>query len=212
MDRLLHFIWKLVLKILNPSCTLKAAELGRNIHLGKHVTIECGSHVYAQKIGKYTFINKYCLIDKSVESIGSFCSVAYGCKIGLAGHPMDWVSTHPFAYDKKYGFVKETKREIAATAPKCVIGNDVWIGANAIILAGVKVGDGAIVGANSFVNKDVEPYSIVTGTPARHQKFRFDEVTVNQLRRIEWWNWSREKLKENISLFNQPERFVESIK
>ncbi len=212
MDRLLHFIWKLGLSFLNPTCTLKAAELGRDIHLDKYVTIERGSHIYAHRIGKYTFINKYCLIDKSVESIGSFCSVAYGCKIGLAGHPMDWVSTHPFAYDKKYGFVKETKREIAATAPKCVVGNDVWIGANAIILAGVKVGDGAIIGANSFVNKDVEPYSIVIGTPARHQKYRFDEVTVNQLLKIEWWKWSREKLKENITLFNHPERFVESLK
>lgn len=209
MKRLLHFIWKSALKILNPSCTLKAAELGRKIQLDKYVTIERGSHVYAQKIGKYTFINKYCLIDKSVESIGNFCSIAYGCKIGLAGHPVNWVSSHPFAYDKKYGFVKETQFEIAASAPKCKIGNDVWIGANAIILAGLTVGDGAIIGANSFVNKDVAPYSIVTGTPAKHQKYRFDEKTIEALKKTEWWNWEDKKLRKNIHLFNQPELFIQ---
>jgi len=208
--KLIHFLWRLFLKIKNPSCTLKASEIGLGITLGKNVTLQQGCFIYTKKIGNYTFINKNCLIDKSVESIGNFCSIAYGCKLGLASHPTDWVTTHPFAYDKKYGFVHETTREIAATAPKCVIGNDVWIGANAIILAGVKVGDGAIIGANAFVNKDVEPYSIVTGTPAKHQKFRFAENTVDKLKKIEWWNWSEKKLMDNIELFNQPERFVQS--
>jgi acetyltransferase-like isoleucine patch superfamily enzyme len=208
MIKLIHFFWKIFLKITHPSCTIKAAEIGRNTKLQEHVTLEQGSYVYTKSVGKYTFINKYCLIDKSVESIGSFCSIAYGCKIGLANHPVDWVSTHPFAYDKKYGFVEKNKFSIMSTAPKCKIGNDVWIGANAIILAGVTVGDGAIIGANAFINKDVEAYSIVTGTPAKHQKYRFDNDTVDQLKKIEWWKWSDKKIKENIELFNQPEQFV----
>lgn len=212
MIKLIHFLWKLFLKIKNPTCTLKAVEIGLDIKLGKKITLQQGCFVYSKKIGNYTFINKNCVIEKSVESIGSFCSIAYGCKLGLANHPTDWVSTHPFAYDKKYGFVEKTKHEIAATAPKCVIGNDVWMGANAIILAGVKIGDGAIIGANAFVNKDVEPYSIVTGTPAKHQKFRFDKKTIDQLKKVEWWNWSEQKLKENIELFNHPEHFIDSQK
>lgn len=212
MIKLIHFLWKSYLKISNPTCRLKASEIGREIRLGKHVTLEQGSFIYTKNIGNYTFINKNCLIDKSVESIGSFCSIAYGCKIGLANHPVDWVTTHPFAYDKKYGFVSETQFEIAATAPKCTIGNDVWIGANAIILAGVKIGDGAIIGANSFVNKDVEDYSIVTGTPAKHQKYRFDETIIDNLKNLKWWTWSDKKLKDNIALFNRPEQFVNANK
>jgi acetyltransferase-like isoleucine patch superfamily enzyme len=206
--KLIHFLYRLYLRLTHPSCTIKAAEIGRDIQLHKNVTLERGSYIYTKSVGRYTYINKYCLVDKSVESIGSFCSIAYGCKIGLANHPVDWVSTHPFAYDKKYGFVSDNKFTIMSTAPKCSIGNDVWIGANAIVLAGVKVGDGAIIGANAFVNKDVEPYSIVTGTPAQHQKYRFDNEVVDQLKTMEWWNWDENKIKENIELFNQPEQFV----
>ena len=197
--------------LFNPSCTIQSAELGKNIRLGKKVTLGRGSYVYAQRIGDYTFINKNCIIDKSVESIGSFCSIAYGAKLGLAGHPTNWVSSHPFCYDKKYGFVEKNKFEIMSTAPKGKIGNDVWIGANAIVLAGVSVGDGAIIGANAFVNEDVKPYSIVVGTPAKHQKFRFDEKTVKRLQKLEWWKWYKNKLKRNIELFSRPEEFIESI-
>ena len=107
----MHFFWKLLLKILNSTCTIKAKEIGRVTELQKNVTLEKGSYIYAGKIGKYTFINKNCIIDKSVESIGSYCSIAYGVKIGLASHPVSWVSSHPFCYDKKYGFVENTKFE-----------------------------------------------------------------------------------------------------
>jgi virginiamycin A acetyltransferase len=208
--KLIHFLWRIILKILNPSCILKATEIGKDITLQKNITIESGCYVYAREIGKYTYINKNCLIDKSVESIGNFCSIAYGCKIGLGNHPSNWISTHPFAYDKKYGFVEKTNFEIASTARKCIIGNDVWIGANAIILAGVTIGDGAIIGANAFVNKDIEPYSVVTGTPAKHLKFRFDSEIIDQLKKIKWWNWGDNKLKENVTLFNNPEQFINS--
>ena len=210
MVKVIHLIWKLILKVLNPTCTIKSNEIGRNTKLQKYVTIESGCFIYAKKIGKYTFINKNCLIDKSVENIGNFCSIAYGCKIGLANHPTKWVSTHPFSYDKKYGFVKENLFEIAATAAKCTIGNDVWIGANVIIMAGVTIGDGAIIGANAFVNKDVESFSIVTGSPAKHLKFRFETNVIKSILKLKWWNWEDKKLKQNIEIFNQPKLFIDS--
>lgn len=205
---MIHFFWRLLQQIINPTCSLKGREMGLNIKLQKNVTIDKGCYIYTASIGKYTYINKNCIIEKSVESIGKYCSIAYGCKIGLGTHPINRVSTHAFSFDKKYKFTSETSFEIATTAPKCIIGNDVWIGANAIILAGVTIGDGAIIGANSFVNKDIEPYSIVTGTPAKHQKFRFEEKLIAQIQKIKWWDWNETKIKENILLFQNPEDLI----
>jgi serine acetyltransferase len=85
-----------------------------------------------------------------------------------------------------------------------VIGNDVWIGAQAIIMPGVKIGDGAVIGAGSIVTKDVEPYEIVCGNPARHLRWRLGEREREFMKMLRWWDWSDEKIKENIDLFRAP--------
>jgi acetyltransferase-like isoleucine patch superfamily enzyme len=203
-----HYLWILFKRIQNPSCTIRAASLCRTIKFGKGVTVEHGSHICAGIIGKHTYINKYCLIDRNTKSIGNFCSIAYGVKTGLGNHPTKWASTHPFAYDKKYGFVSNSRAFEEQTKEYCIIGNDVWIGANAIILAGINVGDGAIVGANSLVTKDVAPYSIVAGTPARHIRYRFDETLIAKLLALKWWYWDDDKIKKNITKFDDPVKLL----
>jgi acetyltransferase-like isoleucine patch superfamily enzyme len=203
-----HFLWVTLQQLLNPSCTIHAASLCRNVKLGRGVTVEHGSHICAGRIGNYTYINKYCLIDRNTASIGNFCSIAYGVKTGLGNHPVSWVSSHPFAYDKKYGFTDETRAFDGQVTGSCKIGHDVWIGANAVILAGVKIGNGAIIGANSLVNKDVEPYSIVAGSPAKHIRFRFSEEIITKLQALGWWNWDDGKIRENIALFGNPEALL----
>lgn len=201
MSKLGHFIWVLIQQLLNPTCSIKAASISRNVTLERYITLKEGVHLGADKVGRYTFINKNVIIDKNTASIGRFCSIAYGVKIGLGNHPLDRVSTHPFSYSKKYGFVSEDSVFENASNSKTIIGNDVWIGANAIVLAGVKVGDGAVIGANSLVTKDVEPYSIVVGTPAKHQKYRFDEAERMKLLTDKWWTWSDEQIKSQIEVF-----------
>lgn len=205
---LIQFLWRYYIRLTNPSCTIKSTSLSKNVRFEKGVTIETGSHVQADLIGKYSYINKFCLVEKNT-TIGRFCSIAYNAKIGLGSHPIDWVSTHQFAYDPKYKFVKEKRQFDQQGKGKTIIGNDVWIGTNSIILAGVNVGDGAIIGANSLVTTDVEPYSIVHGTPAKHQRYRFDENIRSELLNIKWWNWDEKKIKENIDLFNNPEKVIE---
>ncbi len=206
-----NFLWVQIQRLLNPSCTIHAAGMCRHVKLGKGVTLERGSFICAGSIGKHTYINKYCLIDRNTQSIGNFCSIAYGVKTGLGNHPVQWVSSHPFAYDKKYGFVEQSRQFDGQTTGPCIIGNDVWIGANAIILAGVKVGDGAIIGANSLVNKDVEPYSIVAGSPAKLIRYRFDAGTIAALQKSAWWNWDDEKIRRNIGKFDNPEALLHEI-
>ncbi|MFK8038654.1 MAG: CatB-related O-acetyltransferase [Crocinitomicaceae bacterium] len=205
-----HFIWKQIMKLRNPSCKIESARLAKNIKLGKSVNLGLGSSILAKQIGDFTFINKYCLIDKNVVSIGKFCSIAYNVRIGLGGHPTSWLSTHPFAYDKKYGFV-QSNIEWADKKQDTIIGNDVWIGANATILAGVTIGDGAIIGAHSLVNKDVEPYSIVIGTPAKHLRYRFDEKVIKELLDAKWWNLAKEDLIKRIDLMKSSEKFLKQM-
>jgi len=208
---LIQFLWKNFLRIKYPSCTIRATSLSRNVKFEKNVTIESGSHVQADLIGSYTFINKYCLIEKNTHSIGRFCSIAYNVKIGLGNHPIQWASTHPFAYDKKYGFLHESITFDEKIIRPCIIGNDVWIGANAIILAGVQIGDGAIIGANSVVTKDVEPYSIVIGNPAKLHRYRFDEDIRVNLLKIKWWDWDDELIKANINLFRDSALLIKYV-
>ncbi len=204
-------IWRSYLRIKNPTCTIRAASLSRNVHFEKGVTVEYGSHIQADRIGKYSYVNKYCLIEKNTV-IGRFCSIAYNVKIGLGSHPTDWVSTHPFAYDSKYKFVRESKSFQSNVKKKTMVGNDVWIGANAIVLAGITIGDGAIIGANSLVTKDVEPYSIVFGIPAEFQRFRFKEQIIDELLKSKWWNWEDDKIIKNVDLFSDPDKLVAFLK
>jgi len=196
------------MQLKNPSCKIRSARMTKSLRLEKNVTLEYGSHILTSFIGKYTYINKYCLIDKNTESIGRFCSIAYNVKIGLGNHPVKWSSTHPFTYDKNYGFVKENLNFEEKVTEPCTIGNDVWVGANAIILAGVKIGDGAVIGANSLVTENVEPYSIVFGSPAKHHRYRFDNDIISALQNIKWWNWEDQKIRENIQDFSDPKKLI----
>lgn len=130
--------------------------------------------------------------------IGRFCSIAHGVIILLGGeHRLDWITTYPlnilFERRKTYPGLISSKGDV-------VIGNDVWIGRDALILSGVEIGNGAVVAARSVVTEDVAPYSIVAGNPARHIKFRFSESIREDLQRIAWWNWPMAKIEENWPL------------
>ena len=142
--------------------------------------------------------------------IGRFCSIAQGVTILLGGgHRPDWVTTYPFSYI--FSEFKNTPG-LPATKGGVVIGNDVWIGMNSLILSGVHIGDGAIIGAYSVVTKDVEPYTIVAGNPAKVVRKRFDQETIDELLRIKWWNWDIQKIKDNMPLLlsNRIKEFIEA--
>ncbi len=134
--------------------------------------------------------------DQTKLVIGKFCSIADGVKILLGGeHRTDWVTTYPFTVlaeaGKRFTGHPATKGDVS-------IGNDVWIGAHAIILSGITIQDGAVIGAGSVVCKDVAPYAIVAGNPARQIRLRFDETTIKALVRIAWWNWPLPKIEEAL--------------
>lgn len=166
-------------------------------------------------IGRKTYTTKGTIDDYSnVDSIGSFTSINTRASIGGGNHPMYFVSTHPFLYgaqDKsvyeKNDFI-EKSIDISKGNPKIAIGNDVWIATNAVILPGVTIGDGAVIGAGAIVTKDIPPYAIAVGVPAKIIKYRFSKEIIEGLLKIKWWNWPDEKIKANIDYFYDPEKFV----
>ena len=131
--------------------------------------------------------------------IGKFCSIACGAKFLFtsANHTLRSLSTYPFPlFFEEWELDKKQVASAWDNKGDIVIGNDVWIGYEAIILSGVNIGDGAIIGARAVVTKDVAPYTVVGGIPAKEIKKRFDAETIDKLQQIQWWDWSFEKIQQ----------------
>lgn len=168
------------------------------------------------EIGDYTmyndFVNDPCDFEKNNVlyhypvngdklKIGKFCSIACGAKFIFtsANHSLKSLSTYPFPiFFEEWGLDVKNIREAWDNKGDIVIGSDVWIGYEAVILSGVTIGDGAVVGARAVVTKDVPPYTVVGGVPARPIKKRFDEQTIDRLLKLRWWDLGREKIRECI--------------
>lgn len=133
--------------------------------------------------------------------IGKFCSIACGAKFlfNSANHTLSSLSTYPFPlFFEEWGLEKKDVTNAWDNKGDIVIGNDVWIGYEAVVLAGVTIGDGAIIGTRAVATKNVPPYTIVGGVPAKPIKKRFSEETISALLEIQWWNWSKEGIARNI--------------
>lgn len=145
--------------------------------------------------------------------IGKFCSIACGAKFifNCANHTLKSLSTYTFPlFYEEWGFDKANVASSWDNKGDIVIGNDVWIGYEAVIMAGVNIGDGAIIAARAVVTKDVAPYTIVGGTPAKEIRKRFDKETIDFLQNLKWWNWSFEKIKQNIPYISNAD--IEKLK
>lgn len=157
-----------------------------------------GSIAMRGSVGAYTFLRDDVRIAGQVSHIGRFCSIAPGVVMGDSNHPTEWLSTHSFQWGEGSWIPSKAlsrfNTPIERKGLRTLIGSDVWIGANAIILPGVTVGDGAIIAAGSVVSRDVPPYAIVGGVPARVIRFRFDEKTIERLITVRWWRFSLDDL------------------
>ncbi|HCS11540.1 MAG TPA: hypothetical protein DIV40_08800 [Clostridiales bacterium] len=178
----------------------------RDSKLRRNCAILSNTRFYSSSIDEYSYIGRNCFISNT--RIGKFCSIADNCNIGLASHPLTWVSTSPvfhkgnnilntnFAYNEFNDF-KTTE-----------IGNDVWIGINVCIKAGVKIGTGAIIGAGTIITKDIEPYAIVVGCPGKTIKYRFDDEKRGALLKSEWWNMDKKDLIIAANYINDVNKFI----
>ena len=149
-------------------------------------------------VGKYTYGYQQ-LTNGNIKRIGAFCSIADGVIVVPNDHRIDWVTTSPIATLPEFSFVEKNYMDEYCPEEKrqVIIGNDVWIGANAIIFEGVTIGDGAVIAAGSIVRKDVPPYAVVGGVD-RIIKYRFDKEAIDKLLKIKWWEWEDDRIKKNI--------------
>ncbi len=169
------------------------------------------------EVGEYTIYNDFVNDPRDFEKnnvlyhypvnrdklvIGKFCSIACGAKFlfNSANHTMTSLSTYTFPlFYEEWGLEKEKVAEAWDNKGNIVIGNDVWIGYEAVILSGVTIGDGAVIGSRAVVTRDVPPYTIVGGVPARTIRRRFDEQTIEKLLGLKWWHWPEERIKGRIA-------------
>ncbi len=192
----------------------KGVDLNKGAKLEEPVTIYANADIRNRvKIGRYTYINNGTTIFYNTK-IGRFCSIGKKCEIGTVDHPIDWLSTSSMQYNIKEHFDYKSDcsnfKELHYNQIEgCTIGNDVWIGSLVVVKSGVTIGDGAIIGANSIVVKDVPPYAIVGGVPAKLIRYRFDKATIKKLLELKWWERSLDELSGVT--FNNVHKAIEEL-
>ena len=183
---------------LHPHSRIRASRLGAWTEIGP------GCDLQEMELGDWSYLAG----DNEViyTSIGRFCSIARGVRINPGNHPMQRVTQHHLTYRRsRYGLGADdeaffTWRRDAG----CRIGHDVWIGHNAAIMPGVNVGIGAVIGTGAIVTRDVAPYAIAVGVPARVIRHRFDPPTVEGLLASRWWDWDEDRIRADIDLLCDP--------
>ena len=196
-------VWKQV--FLNNCVVDEKANIGdftraEDSYFGNMVSIQRNSLIYSCSIGKYSYTGKN--FTSWHAKIGAFCSISWNVVIGGADHDYKRLTTHAFLYSPHMGLMNQNECGYNRFSEPCEIGNDVWVGANAVICRNVTIGDGAVIGAGSVVTHDVEPYTIVAGIPARPIKKRFDDKIIDKLQKLKWWKLDDATIRDNFDLFN----------
>lgn len=172
-----------------------------------HVVVYAPYSMEETTIGAYSYVSQNASLKKT--TIGKFCSIGPNLVCGWGIHPTNGISTAPMFYStmKQNGMTLSATNKIEEMKP-IVIGNDVFIGANVTILDGVTIGDGAVIGAGAVVSKDIPPYAVAVGCPIKVVRYRFNEEQIGALKRIEWWNFTEEKLRDVERYFFDIEAFL----
>lgn len=201
---ILEYYWSKFMKL------IRARGIA-NSRIDKTSTIYPGSSIVASSVGKYS----YCGLDCCILSadIGNFCSISDEVFIeGHSGHAMNCVSTSPVFSSQKSVLRKKFAKHSTQGPKRTIIENDVWIGKRVLIKAGVKIETGAVIGMGSVVTKDVAPYTVVAGNPAKPIKKRFDDEQIRLLTKSEWWNLPDNALKKLAPRFNNVDSFLAELR
>jgi len=188
--------------ILSKSCYLSGSRLEGSVNIGSRCKIYRAFIEGKVEIGDYSSVwGPNIVITSKINpvKIGKFCSVARNVSIQEYDHNVNMISTY---HINRNILDKPVTKELSSKGA-IIIGNDVWIGAGAVILSGVSIGDGVVVGANSVVTKNIPDYAIVGGNPAQVIKYRFSDEKIMELKSLRWWDWSLSKIKSNHTLFDR---------
>lgn len=204
-------VMPLLFRFRYPTCIVHyGAIVGAGSKLGRFNVIFKDAIIIESTLGDHTYVQQRTTVSNA--DIGKFGSIAAGVTIGLSQHAMQGVSTHPSFYLKNTPLAKTySDRDCFVTTQRTLVGHDVWIGQNAVIMSGVKLGTGCVIAACAVVTRDVPDYAVVAGVPAKIIKYRFDESLRRALLESQWWCMPEPWLEENHALFSEPERLLEAL-
>ncbi|WP_152092847.1 LbetaH domain-containing protein [Rhizobium dioscoreae] len=187
---------KIAETVIHPTANIRDSSIGRCCE------ILADTSLHTAELGDFSYLGPRCIVGDA--TIGKFCAIAAEVRIGAPNHPMDRPSMHRFTYCPEYyaaGAVRDHAFFDRRKEDRAVIGNDVWIGHGVIVLPGVKAGNGAVLAAGAVVSKDVQPYTVVGGIPAKFIRERFTRTIAERLTSIAWWDWPFETIMERLADF-----------
>lgn len=182
----------------------------RDSRIDKTSAVSPGCNIIEVSMGRYSYVGSDSIICNA--SIGNFVSIGGKCSIGGGAHPLDRVSTSPVFHKGRNILNRNFSHSEPPEALRVSVGNDVWIGDGVFIRDGVSVGDGAVIGAHAVVTRNVEPYAIVAGCPARLIRYRFDEEIVHELLKSKWWDLEERELAALSDAFDDPSLLLKKLR
>lgn len=210
ITKIIRYLSGLVKNLFNPAISL-FAQIDTHSHVNKKAKVYGFTKVYHSDIDAFSYVGRNCQL--VYAKVGKFCSIAGDVRIGMANHTLSYLSTSPIFTEKSNGTGhKWASSDTVNPYDPVVIGNDVWIGERAMVLGGVKIGNGAVIGAGAIVTHDIPPFAIAVGIPARVIRYRFDSDLIDAIESCQWWNYDEDELKGLLPYFQKSSISVQELK